>query len=221
MPVWTTPVAFWPSNVKPLSALRASPLGWVTLSPYSLPARWSPSARSPAGTSGSECGAAGRKTASSDELVCKVAGWRRWRHGHGFGEKCRVRVGAPVKAQHLGQIRRLDPNDMPDLVLYRRPKPLPPCRRGVPVSGGRSVRGGSGAVPCGLCLPSPLIFLERPRQDSNLRTRFRKAKRRRKRRSRTVPNRTFTAGQRSHDGGGRKQPDPDSSRVVGTFVGTH
>jgi len=57
------------------------------------------------------------------------------------------------------------------------------------------------------------------RCDLNLR--FRKAKRRRKRRNRTVPNRTFSAGQRDRDGGGRKQPDPDSSRVVGTFVGTH
>ena len=55
----------------------------------------------------------------------------------------------------------------------------------------------------------------RPRQDSNLRTRFRKAKRRRKRRSRRVPNRTISAGQRGYYGRERKQPDPDGSRVVG------
>ena len=47
--------------------------------------------------------------------------------------------------------------------------------------------------------------------------RFRKANRRRKRRSRRVPSRTFSAGQHSRNGRGRKQPDPDSSRVVGTF----
>ena len=35
------------------------------------------------------------------------------------------------------------------------------------------------------------LYYLRPRQDSNLRTRFRNPKRRRKRRSRTVPNRTF------------------------------
>ena len=51
--------------------------------------------------------------------------------------------------------------------------------------------------------------------------RFRKAETRRKRRSRTVRNRKFSAGQRAHDGRERKQPDPGSSRVIGTFVGTH
>jgi hypothetical protein len=56
----------------------------------------------------------------------------RWRRGHGFGGKCRVRVGAWVKAQHLGQIRTLDANDMSDLVLYRPPKPLSPGRVGSP-----------------------------------------------------------------------------------------
>jgi hypothetical protein len=36
-----------------------------------------------------------------------------------------------------------------------------------------------------------------------------------------VLNRKFFAGQGGHGGMGWKQPDPDRSRVVGTFVGTH
>ena len=83
----------------------------------------------------------------------------------------------------------------------------------------RSARPGVEAdIGLPACLQPTVVDVfhdRRPRQDSNLRTRFRKAKRRRKRRSRRVPNRTISAGQRGYYGRERKQPDPDGSRVVG------
>ena len=79
-----------------------------------------------------------------------VASWSRFRG------KVPGPGGAPVRAEHLGQIRRLVPNDMPDLVLYCRPKPPPLAAVGSPFPvrcpGARRFRCRSVC----LCLPSPV-----------------------------------------------------------------
>ena len=85
------------------------------------PTRWSSRAAPPAKASGSGAGAEGCEKANNDGLplqsvgVEAVASWSQlWGKVPGPG-------GGPVRGQHLGQIRRLVSNDMPDLVLYRPP----------------------------------------------------------------------------------------------------